>query len=111
MEVTFKPWVALTLGAFAISIAAARFPCLRVHALDKDGDFGDMVDDDYAEDGPVYGLFGDSDDGNMVGDADGFRDDANFDLYKKFAKIVISINKLILSLRFLSLMIVSLEAL
>ena len=47
----------------------------------------------------------------MVGDADGFRDDANFDLYKKFAKIVISINKLILSLRFLSLMIVSLEAL
>ena len=30
---------------------------------------GDAVGDDYAEDGPVYGLFGDSDDGNMVGDA------------------------------------------
>ena len=72
MEVTFKPCVALTLGAFAISIAAARFPCLRVHALDKDGDFGDMV-----------------------GDAEGFRDDAKFDLYKKFVKIVISVNKLI----------------
>ena len=28
-----------------------------------------MVGDDYAEGGPVYGLFGDSDDGNMVGDA------------------------------------------
>ena len=88
MEVTFKPWVALTLGAFAISITAAGFPCLRVHALDKDGDFGDMLGED-----------------------DGFRDDANFDLYKKFVKIVISVNKLILSLRFLSLMIVSLEAL
>ena len=47
----------------------------------------------------------------MVGDADGFRDDANFDLYMKFVKIVISLNKSILSLRFLSLMIVSLEAL
>ena len=47
----------------------------------------------------------------MVGDADGFRDDANFDLYKKFVKIVISVNKSILSLRFLSLMIVSHKAL
>ena len=47
----------------------------------------------------------------MLGEDDGFRDDANFDLYKKFVKIVISVNKLILSLRFLSLMIVSLEAL
>ena len=49
MEVTFKPCVALTLGAFAISISAARFPCLRVHALDKDGGFGDIVGDNYAE--------------------------------------------------------------
>ena len=45
----------------------------------------------------------------MVGDADGYRDDANFDLYKKFVKIVISVNKLILSLRFLSLIMVSLR--
>ena len=119
MEVTFKPWVALTLGAFAISIAAARFPCLRVHALDKDGGFGDgndgdVVGDDYAKDGLyhrqmtkvvilVIWL--------VMPDADGFRDDANIDLYKKFVKIVISLNKSILSLRFLSLMIVSHKAL
>ena len=34
----------------------------------------------------------DGDFGVMLGDADGFRDDANFDLYKKFVMIVIAVS-------------------